>query len=95
MTVLYHLREAMKVEGDGRGGLSTLAPSDAKVTEVSTALDELMVAAQAGLSDKETDSFGAILKRFRDDVEKKAAALDRLQPVAEEAGGDTDAFGGM
>lgn len=95
MTVLYHLREAMKVEGDGRGGLSTLAPSDAKVTEVSTALDELMVAAQTGLSDKETDSFGAILKRFRDDVEKKAAALDRLQPVAEEAGGDTDAFGGM
>lgn len=94
MTVLYSLQMAMKSEGASPTGLETMGTSDPELQQISAALGKLMVAAQAGLSDREKElDLEKALSDFRANVKKEAEALERLLPTVAEDSGDPAASG--
>ena len=92
MSVLYSLQMAMKSEGGVPTGLETMGASDPELQQISAALGKLMVAAQAGLSDREKElDLEKALSDFRANVKKEADALERLLPTVTEESGDSGA----
>lgn len=92
LSTVYSLQMAMKSEGSVPTGLTTMGASDPELKQISDALGKLLVAASAGISDREKElNLEEALEEFRDNVKEEAEALEAILPAAPAEAGDGEA----